>query len=65
MEEITKSFLIELARKEKAHRSFYSYCQIMHPNFYKDDRCFLKDMCDKMQEFYYNDKEFMLINLPP
>ena len=65
MKEITKDFLIELAKKEKARRSFYGYCKLMHPEFYKDSRAFLVDMCNKMEEFYYNDKEYMLINLPP
>ena len=37
----------------------------MHPKFYKKDRHFLVDMCQKLQEFYYNDDEFMLMNLPP
>lgn len=50
---------------ELARREFYEYCKLMHPGFYKDDRKYLKAMCDKMQEFYYNDDEFMLINLPP
>ena len=62
---IDKYKLIELARLEKARRSFYDYCKVMHPEFYKDSRKFLKEMCDKMQEFYYNDDEFMIINLPP
>ena len=62
---IDKYKLIELARLEKARRSFYNYCKVMHPEFYKDTRPFLIDMCNKMEEFYYNDKEYMLINLPP
>lgn len=65
MTSISKNFLIELAKKEKARRDFFYYCKLMNPDFYKDSRKFLVNMCNALQEFYYNDDEFMLVNLPP
>ena len=50
---------------ELARRDFFTYCQLMIPKFYKSTRAYLVDMCEKLQQFYYNDDEYMLINLPP
>lgn len=54
------------AKKELARRNLYDYCQLMNPKFYKDDRIYLKNMCNKIQEFIKQDeKKFLVINLPP
>lgn len=37
----------------------------MAKDFYKEDRPFLKTIADTMQDFYYNDDEILVINLPP
>ena len=50
---------------ELARRSFYEYCRVLYPQFYKKERTYLKEMCDMMLEFYYDDTEFMIINAPP
>lgn len=52
-------------RFEIARRSFYNYCELMHGEFYKEEREYLEDMCNALQEFYCNDDEFMIINVPP
>lgn len=65
MAEVTKEALIYMAKLEKARRNFWYYCKLMYPNFYKDDREYLKELCDKLQEFYHNDDEYMIINAPP
>lgn len=62
---ISKSILIYNAKLEKARRNFFYYCKMMYPEFYNDDRAYLKRLCDALQDFYYNEDEFMLINLPP
>ena len=62
---ISRDSLIYNAKIEKARRNFFYYCKLMYPNFYKDNRHYLKDLCDTLQDFYYNDDEFMLVNLPP
>lgn len=53
------------ARCYVSQHDFYTYCRTLYPKFYKKDRTYLKVLCDTLQEFYYNDNEFMLINLPP
>lgn len=60
MNNIRRQLELELAR-----RDFFSYCSLMHKKFYKKDRLFLKDLCDQLQDFYFNDNEFMLVNMPP
>ena len=50
----------------KAERHLYDYCKLMNPQFYKDDRIYLKEMCDKIEEFLNQDKKkFLVVNLPP
>lgn len=54
------------ARKEMARLSFWYYCKRRYPKMYKDDREFLKYLCDKMQWFIEQDeKKFLVINIPP
>lgn len=51
----------------KARRSFWHFCQLLYPEFYKDDRLYLKDLCDTLQAFYENriDQKILVINMPP
>lgn len=59
-------YVKEMAKIELARRNLYDYCKLRHPNFYKKDRTYLKDMCYKIQEFLkQNEKKFLVINLPP
>ncbi|WP_429375085.1 phage terminase large subunit [Paenibacillus sp. DS2015] len=53
------------ARIELANREFFSFCQAMAPNFYKENRQYLIDLCDEMQEFYESDDDILIVNLPP
>lgn len=59
-EELRNQIKLELAR-----RDFFEYCKLKAPDFYKEDRIFLKDMCNKLQEFIESDKKILVINLPP
>lgn len=54
------------AKMELARRNLWDYCQLTNPQFYKDDRFYLKNMCDSIQKFFNQDeKKFLVINLPP
>ena len=51
---------------ERARLSFWYFCQLIHPNFFKDDREYLHDMADKIEEFVEKSpKHFLVINAPP
>ena len=58
-------YVKEQARLELARRGFWYYCKLKAPDFYKEDRTYLKDMCNKLQEFIESDKKILVINLPP
>ena len=55
----------DMLKCELARREFWEYCKLLHKDFYREDREFLKELCYKLQEFYYNDDEFMIVNEPP
>lgn len=55
----------EQLKCELARRDFFEFCKILHKDFYTDDKEYLKKMCYSMQEFFSNDDEFMIVNLPP
>lgn len=60
IEEIKKQARLELAR-----RDFFEYCKLTSPDFYKEDRTFLKDVCKELQDFYESNEKVAVINLPP
>ena len=60
-----KEELIKQARLELARRDFFEYCKLTAPDFYKEDRLFLKDMCRELQDFYESNDQILVINLPP
>lgn len=53
------------ARTELARREFFFYCQLKAPDFYKDDREYLTQLCNSLQEFVESDEEVCVINEPP
>lgn len=58
--EIALGAKIELARRE-----FFFYCNLKAPNFYKQDREYLVELCNEFQEFLSSDEEVMIVNEPP
>lgn len=58
-------YVREQARLELARRSFWNYCKLTAPDFYKENRLFLKDMCNQLQDFYESNDQILVINLPP
>jgi predicted phage terminase large subunit-like protein len=54
------------ARLELARRDFWEYCKFISPDFYSEDRAFLKDMAQKLQWFIEEaDEQIMVVNVPP
>lgn len=60
-----KNNIEERAKIALARKVFWNYCKLKAPDFYNEDRSFLKDMCNKLQEFVESDKRILVINLPP
>jgi len=51
---------------ELARREFWEYCKFIAPDFYREERTFLHDLCDKLQWFVeVAEEQFMVVNLPP
>ncbi|KHD34353.1 terminase [Clostridium acetobutylicum] len=51
---------------EKARRHFWNYCNLIAPDFYKEqDREYLREVCNDLQNFYESDEEVLVLNLPP
>lgn len=50
-----------------ARQSFYAFCKILYPKFYRDDRPHLKTLCDTLQLFVDNKipEKNLMICLPP
>ena len=46
---MNKAEIIKLGAKlELARRHLYDFCQMLFPNFYKDERPYLKEFCGKL-----------------
>ena len=59
-------YIRKQAKCELARRSFWDYCKVRAPEFYKDDRAYLRDICEQIQAFTEQDIERILIlNMPP
>lgn len=59
--------LQEALAVKKARKDFWSFCCLLYPEFYKDSRPYLKDLCQTLQAFYDGsiDKQILIINMPP
>lgn len=63
---IDKELLKHYARIELAKREFWQYCKFTSPDFYTEERHFLKDLSDRLQWFIEEaEEQIMVINLPP
>ena len=53
------------ARIELARRDFWSFCKLMAPDFYREDRPYLKTLCRRLQAFCESDRKVLVVNMPP
>lgn len=62
-----KSPAFQLAvKKELSRREFWEFCKLTAPDFYTEQRPFLRDLCETLQWFVTEAKEqIMVINMPP
>lgn len=61
-----KELLKHFAKMELARRELWEYCKFTSPDFYREDRPFLKDLAQKLQWFIEEAKEqIMVVNVPP
>lgn len=61
-----KSILKYYAKMELSRRDFWAYCKFTSPDFYKEERHFLKDLAEKLQWFVEEAPEqIMVVNMPP
>lgn len=61
-----KALLKHYARMELARREFWEYCKFTSPDFYKEERDFLKDLSEVLQWFVeVATQQIMVVNMPP
>lgn len=62
---VDRADIIRGAQCELARREFFFYCHLKAPDFYKEDRKYLIDLCNAFQDFIQSDDEVMVVNEPP
>ena len=63
---MNKDLLKHYARLELSKREFWEYCKFTSPDFYTEERHFLKDLSERLQWFIEEATEqIMVINMPP
>ena len=54
------------AKMELARREFWEYCKFTSPDFYTEERHFLKDLAERLQWFVEEaEEQIMVVNMPP
>lgn len=51
----------------QSRMDFWMFCKVLHPDFFKESRPYLKEIAYTLQAFYEGkiDKQILLINMPP
>ena len=61
-----RAALKRYAQMELSRREFWEYCKFTSPDFYKEDRDFLKDLSEVLQWFVeVATQQIMVVNMPP
>ena len=53
------------AKCEYARLSFFGYCELKAPDFYREDRAYIVQLCNTLQEFYEGGSSVLVVNMPP
>lgn len=53
------------ARCELARRCFWEYCKLMASDFYREDRPYLRELCERLQSFCESERKVLVVNMPP
>lgn len=62
---VDRESIIRGAKIELAKREFFFYCNLKAPDFYKEDRKYLVELCNDFQDFIQSDDEVLVVNEPP
>lgn len=62
---VDRETIIRGAKIELARREFFFYCNLKAPDFYKENRKYLIELCNGFQDFIQSDDEVMIVNEPP
>lgn len=63
---MNRETLRHYARVELARRDLWAYCKLTSPDFYNEDRPFLRDLAERLQWFLEEaPQQIMVINMPP
>lgn len=66
MTKVNKKIIAFGARCELARRNFFQYCKLMAPDFYRNDRPYIMQICNDLQKFIESrDVNVLVMNLPP
>ena len=65
MQATNKDILKLRARVELARRSFFDFCRLFAPDFYREDREYIKKLCHSLESFTKGDKRVLVVNMPP
>lgn len=50
---------------ELARLYFWDYCKFFYPDFYNSKKSYLRDLCNRLQEFVESEKKVLVVNMPP
>ena len=65
---LTNDQLDDLERRctyRKAWWSFWAFAKLMAPDFYTEDRKYLRNVCETLQDFYESDDRILVMCMPP
>ncbi len=57
--------MLKSLMRARAAEDFFFYCKNKAPDFYKDNRAYLVDLCNKLSDFYLSNDDVLVVNIPP